>query len=87
VEGEGKDRQTLGLSTCHCHSHFALTFRLLGSGLAVQPNRSEKKKPAADAVFELADKATSEDRAQVRRTITMVRFLSEPVPLPSQFLT
>jgi SEP domain/UBX domain len=42
------------------------------SGLAVQPNNADD--PDRDAVFGIAEDATSETSSQVRRTITMVSF-------------
>jgi len=47
------------------------------SGLAVMPNVDDAAAGSApsnpDSIFQMASNATSEDRAEVRRTITMVR--------------
>ena len=46
------------------------------SGLAVQPNNDDGEAgdtgSGRDAIFGIAENATSEDNARVRRTITMV---------------
>lgn len=56
--------------------HSQLTAVLfLCSGLAVRPNVDESGGSNPESIFQLAENATSEDREQVRRTITMVRIL------------